>query len=273
MLTEVQATSARGSLLSMVLAEISDGITLQDVEGLDPVKATIVSGDIPGYTGEKYQASKRGARDLTFTLGLNPDWVTERPQDVRNRLYQFFMPRTWVDLKFVDETGNASDIRGMVETFECPLFVQEPKATINVRCFASDFVDQDLVALTGNSVSNTLTREIEYTGTVETGIDFQLLVNRDLDEFTLYGFLPEGTMRQLDFSYTLHNGDVVQIITTPGAKEIALTRSGVRTSIPYAMSPQSEWIDLYPGTNQFRVYAEGAAVPYLLYYNNRYGGL
>lgn len=273
MLTEVQATSAQGSLLSLPLGDVSNGIFIKNIEGLDPVKATIVSSSVPGETGEVYLSAKREGRDIKFTLGLNPDFVAEQPRDVRTRLYQFFMPRTFVDLKFIDSGATAADISGMIESFDAPLFVEEPEATIVVRCFNSDFVDQDLVSLSGNSVSNTLDTTINYEGSVETGFEFYLLVNRDVDAFSIYNTMPNGQFRQLDFAYQLHNGDQVNIISIPGQKKIQLVRAGATSSILWAKSPQSSWIDLYPGTNLFRVYAEGAAIPYLMYYNNRYGGL
>jgi len=273
MLNEVQATSAQGSLLSLPLGEVSNGIFIKDIEGLDPVKATIVSSSVPGETGEVYLASKREARDIKFTLGLNPDFVSEEPRDVRARLYQFFMPRTFVDLKFIDSNASAVDISGMIESFEAPLFVQEPEAVLVVRCFSSDFVDQDIVNINGNTVSNTLDTTIEYTGTVETGFEFYLLVDRDIDEFSIYNTMPNGQFRQFDFAYQLHNGDQVNIISIPGQKKVQLVRAGATSSILWAKSPQSSWIDLYPGTNLFRVYAEGAPIDYLMYYNNRYGGL
>lgn len=273
MLTEVQATSAQGSLLSLPLGEVTSGIYIKEIEGLDPVKATIVTSNFPNSTGETYQASKREARDIKLKLGLEPDYISEEPKDVRRRLYQFFMPRTMVDLKITDSDNLVVDISGMIESFEAPLFVQEPEALVTIRCFDSDFVNEDLVSINGNSVSNTLDTTIEYEGSVETGFEFYFLLNRNLDAFSIYNTMPNGQFRQMDISWPLLNGDQVNVITTPGDKRIQLVRSGVTSSLLYAKSPQSSWIDLYPGTNLFRVYATGAAIPYSLYYSNRYGGL
>jgi Phage tail protein. len=273
MLTEVQATAASGDILSMVLREISSGIVTEEVEGLDPVKATIVSTSTPNAAGEQYMASKRDARDIKFTLGLEPDYISEMPEDVRNRLYKWFMPNTFVDLKFINENGISADIRGMTETFEAPLFVQEPKATISVRCFDSDFVDENVESISGNTVSNTLMTTEEYLGTVESPVDFFLFVNRDVDEFSIYQNLPGGYFRQINFAWPLHSGDTVKISSTPGEKGVTLTRAGVTSSLLYAMDSTSSWFNFYPGVNEFRVYATGAAIPYYMTYSKRYGGL
>jgi hypothetical protein len=274
MLSEVRATSVQGSLLSLPFGEITSGLYIKDIEGLEPVKANIVSTSFPNKNGEVYMASQREARDIKLKLGIEPDYIAEEPKDVRRRLYQFFMSNTMVDLKFIDTDGLVVDISGMIETFDSPLFVQEPGAEISIHCFNSDFVDLDnQIEIMGNSVSNTLDTTINYEGSVEAGIEFYLIVNRDVDEFSIYNTLPNGQIRQLDFAWPLHNGDQVNFITTPGNKRIELVRAGVTSSLLYAMSPQSSWIDFYPGTNLFRVYAEGDPIQYLLYYNNRYGGL
>lgn len=274
MLTEVQATSVQGSILNLPLGEVTSGIYIKEIEGLDPVKATIVSSSFPNKNGEVYQASRREPRDIKLRLGLEPDYISEEPKNVRRRLYQFFMPNTFVSLQFTDSDNLVVTISGMIESFEAPLFVPEPDVYISVRCFDPDFVDFDnLISLPGSTVSNTLDTTIVYDGSVETGIEFYLVVNRDVDEFSIYNTMPNGQFRQMNFAWPLHNGDQVNFITYPGKKSIELVRAGIKSSLLYAMSPDSSWIDFWPGTNLFRVYAEGAPINYLLYYNNRYGGL
>lgn len=273
MLTEVQAISVQGSLLQLPLGDISNGIALQDVGGLDPVKATIVSSSFPNETGEQYLASKREARDIKLELGLEPDYITELPSDVRNRVYQFFMPRTFVGLKLIHSNGLIVDISGMVETCEAPVFSAEPRVDVSVRCFESDFVDLTPQVLNQSTANSTFDFNLDYIGSVETGIEFDLLVDRSVDEFTIYNTMPDGTPRQLDFAWPMVAGDILKINNVPGQKSIKLVHAGVESSVLYGMTPQSSWIDLYPGTNKLRVYAEGAPIPYTLTYFNRYGGL
>lgn len=273
MLTEVQVSSVRGSLMNLVLGEISDSVALEDVEGLDPVKATIVSSSFPNETGEQYLASKREARDIKLTLGLEPDYATEFPGDVRTRLYNFFMPRTFVGLTFVDSNGLTVQISGMVETCAATPFTSEPLMDVSIRCFESDFIDYSPVILNKFTAASTFDFEIDYVGSVETGIQFDLNVDRDVDAFTIYSRMPDYTFRQLDFAWPMHAGDILRINNVPGEKSVKLIHAGVESSVLYGMSPQSSWIDLYPGTNLFRVYAEGAPIPYTLTYYNRYGGL
>ena len=140
-------------------------------------------------------------------------------------------------------------------------------------CLDSDFIDPTPVVVNGTTVASTTTQTIDYAGNIETGIVFQLNVNRAMAGFTLYNTLNDDTLRQLAFVYSLINGDVVTISTVPGDKYVRLTRAGNTTDIVYAMAPTSNWLQFFKGANKFRAYAPGAAVPFTITYTKRYGGL
>jgi len=140
-------------------------------------------------------------------------------------------------------------------------------------CYSPDFFDPTMVHVTGNTTSTTTTTTISNGGLIETGMVFTLNVNRTLTEFTIYNTPPNDTIRSLDFSGSLAAGDVLVISTIPGSKGVTLTRSGVTSSMLWAVSPQSNWLTLEPGDNEFRVYASGAAIPWTLDYTKKYGAL
>lgn len=276
MLTQVIATNAQGLTLTMPLEDASGGISIQDIQGLGPVKATIVSSSFATTDGVQYLSAKREPRNLVFKLGLAPDPFVESVASVRRRLYSFFMPKTNVDLQFTDDEGEGLtvNISGMIETCEPDIFSKDPAINVAITCFKPEFIDPTIVTISDNTVADTTSLEIELPEfTVETGMTFQLLPNRDIDEFTIYSDLPSGLARRLDFAYQMHDGDILTIVTVPGDKSITLTRDSVPQSLLYGMTPQSAWIDFYPGINTFRVQAEGEPVPYVLTYYNRYGGL
>jgi hypothetical protein len=69
-------------------------------------------------------------------------------------------------------------------------------------------------------------------------------------------------------------GDEVNICTIKGQKSITLVHSGVTSSLLWAVSPQSTWIELEPGMNYFYLNASSTdPSPVLVDYYNRYGGL
>lgn len=272
MLTDVEVRTSQGNLLSLPLDDISDGIVIQSIDGLDPVKATIVTSSFPTLNGTQYHSSKREDRNIKFRLGLEPDY-TLTVEQVRKRLYTYFMPTTAVSFTFRNSDGLEVDISGRVESFETPLFTEEPAVDISIMCFDSDFVDMTEVVVAGSTVSDTTTTDIVYAGNVEAGIKFELFVDRDITEFTIYSMSSDGMLRTMDFAGPLEAGNVLTIVTTPGSKSAMVSVAGTPTSILYGVSPQASWFELWPGVNTIRVYAEGAAIPYNITYFTRYGGL
>lgn len=273
MLTAVEVRTEQGQLLSLPLQDVVSGYIIEEIEGLDPVKATLVSSSFANMDGEQYHSSRRETRNIVLKIGLEPDYVNDSVQDLRRGLYGFFMPKSLVNLRFIMSDGLEVDIQGRVESFETPLFTKEPEVDISVICFDPDFFDATPVVVSGNSTALTTESLIPYDGTVDTGVLFTLNVNRSLSAFTVYHRDPSGTLRSLDFQAALVNGDIVKVSTVTGNKYARKTTGGTESSALYAVSPQSYWMKFQPGDNYIRVYAVGAAIPYTLTYVNRYGGL
>lgn len=274
MLTRVEIQTARGTQLTLPLEDTGNGFVVDTIDGLDPVKAVLVSSSYAGVDGEKYHSSRREKRNIKLNLDYNPDYVTNTTELLRAKLHSFLMPKSEVNLRFHNDSGLYVDIWCVVESFDDPIFVRDPDASISLIGFDPDFINPNQVSLSGNTVTDNTTTNINYPGTIETGIDLTLAVNRALTAFTIYNTLPGGKVKQLDFAAPLSAGDSLRISTVSGAKGAWLTRAGVISSLLYGVSMQSPWIDLEgPGINKFRVFASGAAVPYTLKYFTRYGGL
>lgn len=273
MLTLVEARNIQGASLSLPLDNVSGGYSLRDILGLDPVKATIVSSSFAGADGAQYQSARREERNIKLKLGFEPDYVTTSVRDLRLKIYNFFMTKSKVDLRFYDSSGLVVNIVGYVESCETPLFSEEPEVDVSILCLDSDFLDSTSVATSGSSTSGTTETLYHYSGSVETGISFDFNINRALTEFTIYHRGPDGLLRTMDFADSFINGDVFSVNTITGTKAVTLTRAGTTTSLLRAKSPQSGWLELLPGDNYIRVYATGAAIPYTITYTTRYGGL
>jgi hypothetical protein len=273
MLSKVEVRGAQGNLLVLILEDVVEGLLVEEITGLDPVKATIVSSSFATMDGSQYQSSRRESRNITIKLGLEPDPTEDTVRTLRKRVYDFFMPKAPVDLRFFMEDGLTVNISGRVESCESAMFVEEPTVDISIINFDPDFLNLTPTVLAGSTTSTTTETLIDYDGTVETGIEFALNVNRTLGEFTIYHRLPNDEIRTLDFAASLVSGDVLKINTVTGNKGATLTRTSVVSPVMYGISPQSNWIELTSGDNHIRVYAEGAAIPYTIQYVTRYGGL
>jgi len=273
MLTKVEVRNPAGALLTLLLDDITDGYVLRNIDGIDPVQATIVSSEFASLDGVQYQTSRRNSRNIILTLGLEPDYATGSVRALRSALYAWFMTKASVNLRFYDSDGTIVAIDGYVETYETPFFVQEPVATISIICPDPDFVELTAVTGSGNTVSDTTEFSFTYNGTVEAGIVFDLLLDRTLAGFTIYHRPPDNIVRQFDFIASMLNADVVTVNTNVGAKAVTLTRSSVQSSFLYGRQPNSAWFLLQPGVNYFRFYATGAAIPFNYSFLERHGGL
>jgi hypothetical protein len=183
------------------------------------------------------------------------------------------MPKSQVSLRFFDSDGPTVDVLGRVESCEPPLFVKDPQVDISIICFDPDFVELTPIVVTNHTVSDSTEFTITYDGTVETGILFTLNVNRSLSEFTILNRTPDDVVHSLEFAASLVAGDVVTINTVVGSKGVFLTRASTLSSILYAKSPESSWIELVKGDNHIRVSATGSTIPLTIEYTTRHGGL
>lgn len=274
MLYKVEARNVRGGLLTLELEDVTDGIALQDVNGLHPVGAVFATSSSVGRAGTQFHSARREDRQIVIKLGLVPDFVTTTPEDLRfDKIYKFFMPQSEVKLTLFLSGGLELECSGRVKNCEAPPFSKDPEVDITIICFDPDFVDMTLVEFEGETTSSTDVETITYDGNIETGVDFVLNVDRTITEFTIYHTPPDGTLRTTDIAVAMVNGDILELSTIPGEKGLWLTRTGTKTSVLYGMSAQSAWPALSQGDNDIRVYAEGAAIPYTISYYTRYGGL
>jgi hypothetical protein len=273
MITKLECRTPQGALLTLTLDDVTSGLIVKDIDGIAPVKATIVSSSYANLPGAQFQASNREARHLTLKLGLEPDFSVNTVQDLRDNLYTFFMPQSTVSLRFFRSDGLIVDIDGMVEDFQAPFFTQEPEATLFITCFLPDFLAISPIVVNSSTVTDTTDFLVNYVGNIKTGFTLVMNVNRSFSAFTIYNKPPDNSVRSFDFASDMVAGDIITISTVAGSKSVTRTRSGVTTSVLYGKTPQSDWIQLVPGDNRLRVYAAGAPIPYSISYAPRYGGL
>jgi len=273
MLTHVEVMSDQGALLTLSLEDTAEGYVVESIEGLDPVNATLVYSSFAQLDKSEYQSSKREKRNLVFNLEFEPTWGTNTVESLRKRLYSWFMPKSRVRLRFFEDTGLVVDIVGRVESTLSPRFAKDPDVKISIVCGESDFLGLTPVKLTGFTTAGTASTLVDYEGSVEAGLLFKLYANRTMSSFSIFHQPADDTVRQLDFAFPLIAGDVVEISTVPGSKSGHLIRAGVRSSVLFAIAPQSNWINFFIGANKIRVFSSGAQVPYSIDYLPRYGGL
>jgi hypothetical protein len=274
MLTMVEVFNGTGESLALPMQDLSSGYVIQDIQGLDPVKAEIVSTKQAQLDGSYRQASSRGNRNILMNLGFIPEYAVTTVQALRRSLYAYLIPKTLVTLRFHIDGAGFVDILGEVESCEAPLFTQEPQATVSILCFDPDFSALASAVFNGSTTNGADVSVFEYPGSSPAGFVFVLPVTRNIAGFTLYNTLPNNQQQAFDFVDPLVTGDVVTLTTIPGNKSIIRTRAGVDKSILYGVNPNAIWPFFAPGDNTVRVSVAGTpTMPYSITYTAKYGGL
>lgn len=272
MVYKLEVLNSQGATLALPLGDYSNGYLVKPIDGLDPVDANIVSTSFANVDGEQHQTSRRESRHIIMKLGLKMGKAGS-VSTLRAQLMRYFMPKSRIRLSFSREGESDVHIYAIVEKFNCPLFVKEPEATINLTCHQPDFYDPVPYNVASNTTSGVDEVLVDYDGSVETGFEFKMTVNRAVPNFTIDLRSNEGTSNQLRFTEPLASGDTLTISTVSGDKRATVTRAGSTSSILAGVAPDSSWLNLFPGPNYIRVSAAGAAIPYTITYTSKVGGL
>ena len=197
----VEVITEKSENLQFYIQDSTNGFVIHDIQGLDPVKAEIVSSSFGSVDGTQHQSSRRGNRNIVLTLGYAPDFITTTVGSLRKILYSKLMPKSSVRLLFHMSDGTVPEILGNIETLESPLFVEKPEATISIICFKSDFIDPVEVELNGftgiDDPANYL--EFEYLGTTNTGVRLILNIDRTITEFTWRHYGSDNIINSINF--------------------------------------------------------------------------
>lgn len=271
MLTHVEVFNSQGANLTLPLMDASAGFLVKNIDGLDPVKATIVSSNFANMDGSQRQSSRRENRNLVITLGLRPNYDTTSVQSLRNLLYKFFMPKSQIKLRFFFDGVQLADIQGDVESFTSSLFSADPEVAISVLCFDPDFLAIEEGSFAGTTTSGFSSVAKQYDGTIETGFKLHMVLNHDVTSFSLSVSATGEADQTLDFELPMFSTQTVELSTEPGNKYITWFH-GAADSVLYAMDPASSWPKLKPGNNLIRLKMAGIANPFTITYTTRYGG-
>lgn len=273
MLSQVEVLSDQGALLILPVGDESNGLYVKDIDGLDPVSASLSSTPFGQLAGEVEQGSRREKRNIVLTAGLEPDYITRTISKMRRELYQYFMPDSKVTFRFVSDDMETVYIRATIEDMDSALFTNDPEAVISAVAYKPDFLSLVETTLSSSTTAGTADNTWVYPGSVQTGFVFRMAINRSISGFTILQTMPNSDQKRLEFQRPMVAGDILELSTLEGNKYATLTRGGTIVSAIGGVSPQATWLQLAPGSNKIRVSLAGAAIPYTIKYVSRYGGL
>lgn len=279
MLNSFDVVNARGASLTFDMFNNSNGYTVDDIQGLGPVKAELVSSGYAQMDGTHHQTAQRGERNIVIMLGLDSGGVAGSVELLRQNLYNYFRNKAPVTLRFRMMSGLEVSIQGRVEDMVPVMFTAEPKMQISIVCNLPDFIAPGTQIVNLTTTANTSGAgllPLQYGGTESTGIKVQLTLNRAVTQIILRQQAIGGGSNHpaMTFSYNFLSGDIFRFSTIPNQKSVEVVRGGSGSSILYALDPTSPWIQLEPGENNLRMIVPGGAdLPYTIEHDVRYGGL
>jgi hypothetical protein len=260
----------------------NDPIQILDVKGLGPVAASISSTPYGLVDGETYTGASVGKRNIVLTVGFKQDSYSSRSiDDLRRELYTYFMPKSFVQLRFKGTHIPELSIDAYVETCEVNHYSADPEVQVSLICPDPHFSSVIETSHTGSVVvlaSSTLTT-IHYPGTVPAGV--RVNVTRTSGDHT--GIFRLAAVSPAIQYFELQNTTVdatygIEISSEVGnkyAKSFQMANPSITTSLLNKTVTNVDWIVLYPGLNDFAVRADfsGDVLNWTLTYKARYGGL
>lgn len=236
-----------------------ESLLIRKITGLNPPDIDLFIGDY-SRDGGVYQGRRVGNRNVVMTLDLNPNpALGETISGLREILYKTFVDplvdADYIQLIFHDDEGRARYLVGYTEKFETEIFDVETLAQISVICpdpFLRDVVETVLSHPTGWT-----TVPFTYEGTAEAGFEVRIDLTAGSNVLTF-----ENNGRKMIINNTFAQGDIVNINTKRGERDITLTRGAATTPLIGKLVTTSKWLELHSQANQMKVY--GAATSNLI---------
>lgn len=240
-----------------------DIIFVLNIEGLDPVQASINGLDSGSDDGVDLTSPSVGSRNIVITLYPNPDYNSWTFRSIRKALYKYFTPKSFVHLVFTNDEVGEVYIDGIVESVSGNPFTKNPEFVTSIICPKPYFVSTETktveheVSAPDTWEDNNTREVIEIDGNIEIGFklritegfnsDIIIQVGRSLDP----NVPPEQTFRlHLDST-----GKLIEVNSVKGQRSIRSIDpdTGVYSNIMGSLLSSSVWPTLLPGTNVIAV--------------------
>lgn len=281
MLTKLEVLGLRSLVPTLPLAEDGDAgndpIQVLGIEGLAPVKAAITTAPFGAFDGEALSGMSVGKRNIVITIGLHPDWAIQTIDELRQLLYNYFMPKLLVQLRFHDTNFPVVKIEGYVESVEPNIFVKTPTMLVSIICPSPDFVALEPTVVTGITNDGSESSDVEYIGSVQTGVNLKIVKSVGIPAEDLIQVNLSGEYAPLSFVARGRIDDDIywELNTIPGEKYVRSVSQSLGTITNYLndVAWDATWPVLFPGLNKISVITPVVGQNWELSYYARFGGL
>jgi phage-related protein len=279
-LTEVKAYSSWASAPTLLLDQDgrpeTDLVQIRNIEGLEPVKASVNTSLFGSVDGAAYTGSSVPSRNIILTIHPNPDWHTWKYEDLRKLIYSYFMTKKPVRLVFYNDEDSPVEIFGIVESVDNSIFSKDQEFNVSVICPDPYFTSLDPKVITGQSIrSGGAPRVVTYNGSVETGIRVKVSFSSGTAPTTIG--IQVGDPKVSYFNVTATVGSTLYLDMSSVAMQKYVQNvsigSGVITNLLSKMQEGSKWPLFEQGDNNFSVITDQGVQDWELSFYERFGGL
>jgi hypothetical protein len=282
-ITEVKAYSSWRSAPTLLLSEggrsETDLLQVRNIDGIDPVKASVNTSSFGSIDGAAYVGSDVASRNIVLTLHPNPDWDIWTFEKLRKLAYAYFMPKMPIRLVFYSDDIVPVEISGIVEDISPNIFTKDPEYQVSIICPDPYFTALEATIVAGQTIRPGGTPvSIEYNGNIEAGINVQIstVAAPDPNHITIQIGNPAITAVTTDRH--LDSSKYFELNSLPMRKYIQTVdlASGVITNVltyAYISEGPTLWPLLQPGENELSVITEQGTQDWLLSYFEKFGGL
>jgi Phage tail protein len=279
-LTEVKAYSSWHSAPTLPLVDggraETDLIQIRNIDGLDPVKASVNTSPYGSVDGASHTGSSVLTRNIVLTVHPNPDWVAWSFESLRRLLYSYFMPKRATKLEFFSDDMIPVEIAGIVEDVTVNQFSKDPELLVSVICPDPYFIALEPTVITGQTVrSDGASIPIDYDGTIETGIHLRVSSVEAPDPTVIGIQIGQPPVTDLDVDAEVSSASYFEMSSIAMRKFVQNVNiaDGVITNRLSKVRPGSEWPILQPGVNEVMIITDQGTQDWELTYFERFGGL
>jgi Phage tail protein len=281
-LTELKAYSSWRSAPTLPLSvggrAETDLIQIRNIDGLNPVKASVNTSPFGSVDGASYVGSSVLARNIVLTLHPNPDWRNYTYESLRKLLYSYFMPKRTTKLIFYSDDMNPVYIQGVVEDVQVNMFSKDPELLVSIICPDPYFTALNPTVINGTTITSRLENsiDVDYAGNIETGIGLKVTFAAAQPPPTTIGILIGGTPI-LAFGVVATVGASMYFELSSRAMQKFVQNvtigTGIITNLLSKVQEGSLWPLLQPGENDVQILTDAGVHDFELTYSERYGGL
>jgi len=279
-LTEVKAYSSWVSAPTLLLdpdgRPETDLVQIRNIDGLEPVKASVNTSLFGSVDGSAYTGGNVPNRNIVLTIHPNPDWHTWHYDDLRKLIYSYFMTKRQIRLVFYDDTVSPVEISGIIEDVSTSIFSKDQEFNISVICPDPYFTSVDPKVITGQSIrSGGASTVITYNGSVEAGIVVKVSFSSGTAPTTIGIQVGDPKINYFNVTSTVNSSSYFIMSSIPMQKysQNVSIGGGTITNLLSKIQEGSKWPLFQPGDNDFSVITDQGIQDWELTFYERFGGL